>query len=272
MGEIEADIGMAIAGIMSGGGSSAIKILNKLKIPYKKISAPNSVPGNACFVAGTLVATENGYLSIEDIKQGVKVWSFNHDSEEWELNEVVELLIHNYDERIYSIAVDGETIEATHNHPFWVVEGDNLNIRSKADDVPIEEQERLRGGHWVAAEELQTGDLLKLKDGRFLRIEGTTSRPTSSTLVYNITVEGCHNYAVGRIGVLVHNKARRSLDPTRPAEEVLPGSLQREFPGEHLGKSLNDIKDALEGATGAEKKALQKAKKLLEQYERLLKK
>ena len=34
--------------------------------------------------------------------------------------------------------------------------------------------------------------------------------------------------------------------------------------GEHLDKSLDHIKDGLKEATGKEKKALQKAKKLLE--------
>ena len=28
------------------------------------------------------------------------------------------------------------------------------------------------------------------------------------------------------------------IDPTRPARDVLPGSLHREYPGEHLDKSL----------------------------------
>ena len=60
------------------------------------------------------------------------------------------------------------------------------------------------------------------------------------------------------------------IDPTKPAKDVLPGSLRREYPGEYLDKSLNQVKDLLKGAKGQEKNALQKAKKLLEQAERLL--
>jgi hypothetical protein len=63
-----------------------------------------------------------------------------------------------------------------------------------------------------------------------------------------------------------------AIDPTRPANEVLPGSLRREFPGQHLNKSLNQIKDLLRTASGAEKRSLQTAKKILEQSERLLEK
>jgi hypothetical protein len=62
------------------------------------------------------------------------------------------------------------------------------------------------------------------------------------------------------------------LDPTKPADQVLPGSLRREFPGEHLGKSLNDIREALKSATGKAKRSLQTAKKILEQAGRLLEK
>jgi hypothetical protein len=59
-----------------------------------------------------------------------------------------------------------------------------------------------------------------------------------------------------------------SCDPTKPAKEVLRGRLKREFPSEHLD-SLNEIKEKLRAATGAEKRKLQKAKKLLEQQDRL---
>lgn len=48
--------------------------------------------------------------------------------------------------------------------------------------------------------------------------------------------------------------------------------MRREFPGQHLDKSLNGIKDALRTASGAEKRALEAAKSVLEQSERLLEK
>ena len=58
-------------------------------------------------------------------------------------------------------------------------------------------------------------------------------------------------------------------DAARPAQDVLKGRLRREFPSEHLDKSLDDIKDRLKKARGEDKRQLQKAKKLLEQQERL---
>lgn len=50
------------------------------------------------------------------------------------------------------------------------------------------------------------------------------------------------------------------------------GSLRRELSGEHLDGSLDEAKAALGSAAGDERRALQKAKKLLEQAERLLEK
>jgi hypothetical protein len=62
------------------------------------------------------------------------------------------------------------------------------------------------------------------------------------------------------------------LDPTKPAENVLPGSLKRKFPTGLLGRSLNEIEEALKKATGKEKSDLKTAKKILEQVKRLLQK
>jgi hypothetical protein len=51
------------------------------------------------------------------------------------------------------------------------------------------------------------------------------------------------------------------IDPDKPASEVLRGGAKREFPGEHLN---------LKTADGATKRSLQKAKKILEQQDRIL--
>jgi len=61
-----------------------------------------------------------------------------------------------------------------------------------------------------------------------------------------------------------------SVDPNKAAKDILPGRLRREFPSQYLGNSLNEIKDMLKTASGPRKRALQKAKKLLEQSPRLI--
>ena len=60
-----------------------------------------------------------------------------------------------------------------------------------------------------------------------------------------------------------------TADPTKPAKDVLKGRLKREFPREFLENSLAEIKEMLKKAKGAQKRKLQKAKKLLEQQDRL---
>lgn len=58
----------------------------------------------------------------------------------------------------------------------------------------------------------------------------------------------------------------------RAARDVLPGRFHREYPEEHMGKSLNEIKKELRSAKGALKDSLQKAKKLLQDTGRLVEK
>lgn len=62
------------------------------------------------------------------------------------------------------------------------------------------------------------------------------------------------------------------VDPKKQAGEVLKGRLKRVFPGDYMDKSLDEIKDLLKQAQGDTKRKLQKAKKLLEQQDRLLEK
>ncbi|MEM7394843.1 MAG: RHS repeat-associated core domain-containing protein, partial [Verrucomicrobiota bacterium] len=149
------------------------------------------VANGSCFVAGTLVATETGHRPIEEIKQGDRVWSYNHNSHEWELRDVVSPLAHNFGGRIYSIEVGGARVDATHNHPFWVVQGEDLVSRPKADDVPPSEYRRQGEGRWVEAEDLLVGDLLALKSGRFGSIE-KIAFTEARVVVYNITVDRLH--------------------------------------------------------------------------------
>lgn len=60
------------------------------------------------------------------------------------------------------------------------------------------------------------------------------------------------------------------VDPNKPASEVLRGGAKREFPGEHLNKSLNEIRELLKTADGATRCSLQKATRFLEQQDRIL--
>ena len=72
-----------------------------------------------CFVAGTLVTTENGQEPIEEIEVGDKVLSEDETTGEVAVKTVTETYINETDELIH-IGVNGETISATPTHPFYV--------------------------------------------------------------------------------------------------------------------------------------------------------
>jgi hypothetical protein len=85
---------------------------------------------------------------------------------------------------LVEVEVDGETITATDEHPFWV------------DDQ----------GRWIDAEDLQPGDLLLLADGTTTEVDAVAHH-TAVLTVHDLTVEGIHTYhvALGDDLALVHN-------------------------------------------------------------------
>jgi len=157
-----------------------------------------------CFPAGTLVETEEGLRPIEEIEPGDRVWSWDQETGEWSLQEVAAALCRDYDGVVVAITVGEETIEATANHPFWVVEGKGLAKRPWAEDAG-EDNVRLPAadGRWVEAGHLAAGDLLGSATRGTFKLRLATSR--RHLKVYNLTVANSHSYAVGSAGVLVHN-------------------------------------------------------------------
>lgn len=64
------------------------------------------------------------------------------------------------------------------------------------------------------------------------------------------------------------NGPREEEGDSRTSDD-LPGGLKGEFPKEHEGKTVDQIKEELKTAKGEAKRSLQKAKKLIEQSDRL---
>lgn len=147
--------------------------------------------GTTCFVVGTKVLTENGLMNIEEIKVGMKVYSYNLETEEVELKEVAEKYVNDATDDLGRVYVNGNIIESTVEHPYYVI-----------------------GKGWTKVKDLNIGDKVQTVDGEELVIENLEiSENTSKTTVYNIKVEDNHNYYVGDYCVLVHNKGHGSLTP-----------------------------------------------------------
>ncbi|MCS1350866.1 DNRLRE domain-containing protein [Mechercharimyces sp. CAU 1602] len=136
-----------------------------------------------CFVAGTLILTSDGEKPIEEIEVGDKVLSKNEKTGEMEYKEVTQLFQREVDE-IYEVHVDGEMIETTDEHPFWV-----------------------KGQGWMSAQDLQTGDELETSEGDFLSVEKVIRKKQENPVkVYNFEVADFHTYFVSDLHVFVHNK------------------------------------------------------------------
>lgn len=135
-----------------------------------------------CFVAGTKVKTENGMKNIEDIEKGEKVYTINLETNMTELKEVTQTIIHKANE-IVKIKVGEKVIEATPRHEFYVVD---------------------KG--WVRARDLKEGDILFGDEERKIdEIEYKYYSSDDNKEVYNLTVDGNHNYLITEYQLLVHN-------------------------------------------------------------------
>ncbi len=192
-------------------------------------SGPKSTPKSVCFPADTLVATQDGAKAIQTIRQSDLVWSYDLVAGRWELRQVVETYEHDYEGDLVALTIEGEVIEATGNHPFWVVEGEALEKRERPGHVPPASSGIRMPGCWVDAGSLRVGDVLQLKSERWARISRLSVRQVRQ-MVFNFQVEKVHTYAVGKAQVLVHNKPPIEDTPGGPTPENPPPYFQ----GRHL--------------------------------------
>jgi RHS repeat-associated protein len=162
-------------------------------------------PKNPCFPAETAVATVDGLKPIQAVRQDDRVWAYDLAARQWRLCPVVATYEHDYEGDLVALTVAGEVIEATANHPFWVVEGDSLDRRERPAHVPAAPSKSPVPGRWVDAGALRVGDVLLLQPDRRAPVERLAVRHACLN-VYNLQVEGPHTYAVGAGRILVHNK------------------------------------------------------------------
>ena len=196
------------------------------------------IPGGTCYVAGTLIKTEEGLKPIEDIRVGDKVWAHNFETGEHELRPVDRTYVCHI-ESLLKLTVGTGTLTTTKDHPFWV-----------------------EGLGWKRAGELAVGDVLVTPNGR-VALESREVLRRAAT-VYNFRVVGDHNYyaVAGQTPILVHNAnygradlafARKvKLAPDNPAvinrgmpvqdfvSEYRNAKILRELPGEYLGMTVED--------------------------------
>lgn len=159
--------------------------------------------GTACrrnsFDAGTLVLMADGsHQRIEDVGLGDEVIATDPETGEQGPRKVVDLIRHGGLHTMVDVETsDGSQVDATAEHPFWVVSD--------------------RG--WVAAIDLEVGDTVLQAGGATLTVTRVQVREMDLT-AYNLTIADLHTYHVGP-DVLVHNcaapkPAQNFMAPTNP--------------------------------------------------------
>jgi hypothetical protein len=137
----------------------------------------------------------------EDVRVGDEVLSYNQTTKQFEYKPVP-WLYERYSEEVFEVSVAGEDapIGVSPEHPFYVRlhrARDGLG----GDDEPPDE------GQWKKVEDLRPGDELLRADGTWAAVVGVRRREGGAKL-YNFEVADNHNYFVGELGTLVHNKCK----------------------------------------------------------------
>jgi hypothetical protein len=154
--------------------------------PYP--SQPNYFTGNGgqgCFAEGTpVLMADGGIQKIESIKVGDAIMTYDGNAGSVSKTYVRES-DHILELRYRELTKDGEEvikrIETTDEHEFWII---NKN-------------------RWVAANQLETGDILITLNGNEVTVI-ETQHLDIPTVVYNFDVDGYESYFVN--GVLAHQK------------------------------------------------------------------
>lgn len=131
-----------------------------------------------CFVANTMVETNSGMSTIEKIKVGDVVNSYNEIEKKYSMQKVVRVF-KNTTEKLVKLFFGKDTIFATPEHPFYTQSG------------------------WVNAVDLRTSHKIAIRNG-FLALLSSIAIDTNAT-VYNFEVENTHTYIVGNERIIVHN-------------------------------------------------------------------
>jgi hypothetical protein len=88
--------------------------------PSKSTGSSGNKGKGSCFVAGTLVSTSLGFRPIEQIQKGDIVLSYNERIGINEYSEVLQTMIHDTIEPIYTLYIKDEQLRVTGIHRFFV--------------------------------------------------------------------------------------------------------------------------------------------------------
>ena len=164
----------------------------------KTTTSPKSSGGGSCFASGTLISMIGQFKNIEDIQIGDIVLSYNENIKRNEYSTVLQTMIHNTTEEIYTLSIENEDLVVTGIHRFYIKREEKID--------------------WIHAYDLQKNDYVRFANGTWHQIE-KISVAVKTLTVYNFEVSDNHNYYVGKNQILAHNKGggggstRKAVDP-----------------------------------------------------------
>ncbi|EDL58363.1 putative large secreted protein [Gimesia maris DSM 8797] len=153
--------------------------------------------------------------SVAEFKVGDTIMALNHETGQREQKTVKQTFQRQVDHlRILEVkSEDGSTrtIKTTDEHPFWVPSADE----------------------YVEAKQLTPGTKLTGANGHFITVTSTRHEPyPEGVTVYNVEVEGFHNYFVAANGyrgppVLAHNKCNTSKHSKALGQDLTNNKIPR---------------------------------------------
>lgn len=197
-------------------GSVDINAKGDTKMTFPKVNGSGNRPGGGgggCFIAGTLIATINGYKNIENIVQNDIVLSYNEKSQMNEYSKVVQVMTHYVVTPIYTLYINNDKLQVTGIHKFYINRNNNFE--------------------WICAYNLIIGDNVLFADGTWHKIDNIT-KEFDKVNVYNFEVSNNHNYYVGQNRILAHNKGGgggcfaagtliKTINNYKPIEQIKAG-------------------------------------------------
>ncbi|WP_049722685.1 choice-of-anchor A family protein [Gilvimarinus polysaccharolyticus] len=180
---------------------------------FDKICKLNSFEGDS------LVSTEDGLRPISEISIGDKVWSFDIQSDELKLEEVIHVIVGEGEKEMVDLIFDdGSKVVSTADHPYY---------------SPSTET-------WVVAQNLKGGDYLYNINGDLIEIIESKAY-TKYTKVYNLTVDNHHVYFVGALAVLNHNSSCFKLNSRLKENPRLAKEAQKAAKDQKIQRDLDDL-------------------------------
>jgi hypothetical protein len=159
--------------------SDSKAVVSRYGYEYTVVTPPSA--RHECLAAGTPIWTEAGSVAVEKVKVGDLVLTKNPRSGELKFAAVL-ATTKRPPELLRRIKINDETIRATGGHPFWVT-----------------------GKGWVKARSLEPGSMLHTAHGS-TEIESIEDERTP-TETFNLVVDECHSYFVGKTLLLSHDNS-----------------------------------------------------------------